>query len=97
MIAHMCAAMDGAVHAEKSVGLALLGAIGAEDGDKGAWLAAGVAGAHVDNDVALGAFDDSAYADKDVGFLSAFVLAYVEKCVWLRPSALRMQGASRLP
>ncbi len=37
-----------------------------------------------------------AYVDKDVGLLAAFVLAYIEKSVWSRPGALRMQGASRL-
>lgn len=36
----MCAAMAVAVHAEKSVGLALLGIARANDGDKGVWLAA---------------------------------------------------------
>lgn len=94
--AHMCAAMVGAIHVEKSVGLALYGAAGAMDGDKGAWLAAHSVGAHADKIVALGTLADGAYADKVVGLLAALVLAYVEKSVWSRPHPLRMQGASRL-
>jgi hypothetical protein len=94
--AHMCAAMVGAIHVEKGVGLAPYGTADAMDGDKGAWLTAHSVGAHVDKDVVLGALADDAYADKGVGLLAAFVLAYVEKSVWSRPHPLRMQGASRL-
>jgi hypothetical protein len=55
-----------------------------------------VAGAHAEKGMVLEASAYRAYVDKDVGLLAAFVLAYIEKSVWSRPGALRMQGASRL-
>lgn len=97
VLAHICTAMAGAVHAEKSADLALLGAAGAMNSDKDAWHAAHAVGTHTDKNVVLGALGDSAYADKDVGLLAAFALTYIEKSVWSRPCALRMQGAFMLP